>query len=76
MTFNYFKNLEHQEDFNVWLNYDPNARIWYEGTPGEIGYKMCWESTDKRLGKGKQEIVSIEENEHTVFLTFVTTDIH
>lgn len=63
IAFNYFKNLEHQEDFNVWLNYDPKTEIWYEGTPGEIGYSICWKSTDKRVGVGKQEIVAIEENE-------------
>ncbi len=61
VTFNYFKNLEHQEDFNVWLNYDPNTEIWYEGTPGEVGYKICWKSTDERVGVGQQEIVAFEE---------------
>lgn len=63
VTFAFFKNLEHQEEFNAWLSNDPNTRIWYEGTPGEIGSKMCWSSSDKRVGKGTQEIVSIEENE-------------
>lgn len=67
VTFDYFKNLEHNEDFNVWLNYDPNTKIWYEGTPGAIGYKMCWKSSDKRVGQGTQEIVSIDGNEKIVY---------
>ncbi len=63
VTFTFFKNLEHQEDFNTWLTKDPNTRIWYEGNPGQVGYKMCWESSDQQVGKGQQEIVSMEENE-------------
>ncbi|MCR9172678.1 MAG: SRPBCC family protein [bacterium] len=63
VTFNYFKNLEHQEDFAVWLQHDADTKIWYEGTPGEVGYKMHWKSSDKRVGTGAQEIVAIESNE-------------
>jgi len=63
VTFDYFKNLEHHEDFSVWMNYDPDTKIWYTGSPGQIGYKMCWKSSDKRVGEGSQEIVAINENE-------------
>lgn len=63
ITFAFFKNLENQEEFSAWLNQDPNTKVWYEGNPGEVGYKLYWESNDKRVGKGVQEIVSIEENE-------------
>lgn len=62
-TFEYFKNLENHEDFNVWLNQDPDANIWYEGTPGEIGYKMHWKSSNNRVGEGTQEIITLNENE-------------
>lgn len=67
VTFSFFKNLEHQEEFNVWLSYDPSVRIWYEGEPGEVGYKMCWASNDKRVGKGEQQIVEIQENESIAY---------
>lgn len=67
VTFAYFKNLEHQEDFNIWLNSSSETEIWYEGTPGEIGYKMCWKSADRRVGSGEQKIVEIEENERIAY---------
>jgi len=63
VTFAFFKNLENQEEFSSWLKQDSTTKIWYEGTPGEIGYKMHWESNDKSVGKGVQEIIAIEENE-------------
>lgn len=62
-AFTFFRNLENYEAFDSWLNTDPNTKIWYEGTPGEIGYKLCWESSDKRVGKGEQEMVGFTEGE-------------
>lgn len=61
LTFEYLTHLENQEDFGVWFQYDPDMKISYEGTPGEVGYMIKWESSDERVGKGEQEIVAIED---------------
>jgi len=63
ITYTFFKNLENYKAFDAWLSTDPDTKIWFEGNPGEIGHKLCWESKDKRVGKGEQEMVAFTEGE-------------
>ena len=39
----------------------------YSGTDGEIGFISAWDSTDKNVGTGEQEIKTITENERLDF---------
>jgi len=40
---------------------DPNMKQTYSGTDGTVGFISAWESEDRNVGKGEQEIVAIVE---------------
>lgn len=58
-TFNYLKNLKNQEDYVSFFKQDPNIKIWYEGTLGEVGSKICWSSKKTSIGRGEFEIIKL-----------------
>jgi len=59
VVFDYIKYLNNQEHFNKWVMTDPNAKKTLTGIDGTVGYIYAWESNDKQLGKGEQEIIDI-----------------
>jgi hypothetical protein len=42
---------------------DPKIKIKYSGTDGMVGSKQSWESEDKNVGIGEQEIIKLNGNE-------------
>jgi hypothetical protein len=61
-VFDYLKLVRNQDNFSVWNMTDPNMNKDYKGTDGEVGYIYSWDSpTNKNVGAGQQEILSIEE---------------
>ncbi|MEI9810901.1 MAG: SRPBCC family protein [Bacteroidota bacterium] len=62
-VFNYLKLIRNQEYYSVWVMKDPNIKIVYTGTDGTAGFKSAWESNDKNVGIGEQEIIRITEGE-------------
>lgn len=60
-VFNYIKLLKHQEKYSKWVMADPNVKMNYTGTDGTVGFKAAWESNDKNVGVGEQEIIEIME---------------
>jgi hypothetical protein len=62
-VFNYMKLLKNQEQYSVWVMKDPNVKLVYTGTDGTIGAASAWESDDKHVGVGEQEIIKINEGE-------------
>lgn len=64
-VFNYLKLIKNQENYSVWVMKDPNLTIVYTGTDGTVGFKSSWESNDKNVGVGEQEIIKINEGEST-----------
>ena len=62
-VFNYLKLIRNQEKYSVWVMKDPNIKLVYTGTDGTIGFTSAWESADKNVGIGEQEIKSISDNE-------------
>jgi uncharacterized protein YndB with AHSA1/START domain len=58
-VFNYVKNLKNQEYYSKWVMADPNVKLTYTGTDGTVGFKAAWESADKNVGIGEQEITKI-----------------
>ena len=42
---------------------DPDMKKSYSGTDGTVGFVSAWESDDKNVGKGEQEIVKITDSE-------------
>lgn len=62
-VFKYVKMVRNQDNFSVWNKKDPNAKKEYKGTDGEVGFVASWDSENKEVRKGEQEIVKIVENE-------------
>ena len=60
-VFEYIKSLQNQDNFSKWGSMDPNMKQTYSGTDGTVGFISAWESEDRNVGKGEQEIVAIVE---------------
>lgn len=58
-VFNYVKYLKNQDNFSKWAGMDPSMRKEYKGTDGNIGFVSAWDSDNKNVGQGEQEIKSI-----------------
>lgn len=67
VVFNYIKFLKNQDKFSVWSQMDPNMKQTFEGTDGTVGFVSAWESENKNVGKGSQEIASLEEGKRVDF---------
>lgn len=62
-VFNYLKLIRNQEKYSVWVMADPDIKIVYTGTDGTTGFTSSWESKDKNVGVGAQEIIEVKEGE-------------
>jgi uncharacterized protein YndB with AHSA1/START domain len=62
-VFNYLKLIRNQEKYSVWVMKDPNVKLVYTGTDGTVGFTSAWESNDKNVGIGEQEIKKIVDGE-------------
>ena len=62
-VFNYIKFLKNQDYYNKWVMMDPKAKKEYKGTDGTVGFVSAWDSDNKNVGKGEQEIKKINEGE-------------
>jgi hypothetical protein len=61
IVFEYLKHLKNQDNFSKWALMDPNMTKEYRGTDGTVGFVSAWDSKDKNVGKGEQEIIKITE---------------
>lgn len=62
-VFDYLKLIKNQEKYSVWVMKDPNIKIVYTGVDGTVGFTSAWESNDKNVGVGEQEIKKVVEGE-------------
>lgn len=62
-VFNYLKSIRNQEHYSVWVMRDPNIKIIYTGIDGTVGFTSSWQSDDKNVGIGEQEIIRMNEGE-------------
>jgi len=58
-VFNFISLLRNQDQFSVWNRMDPSMKKTYSGIDGEVGFVATWDSKNKDLGKGEQEITGI-----------------
>jgi hypothetical protein len=61
LVFDYLKFTKNQDNFSVWNMADPNMKKEYLGLDGTIGFIYKWDSTNKNVGAGEQEITAINE---------------
>lgn len=60
-VFDYLKITTNQDKFSVWNMGDPNKKTFTRGTDGTVGFVYGWDSTNKSVGAGEQEITRIDE---------------
>lgn len=65
--FKFVKFVKNQDQFSVWNQKDPNMKKHYSGTDGTVGFIYGWESEDKNVGTGEQELKKITEGERVDF---------
>jgi uncharacterized protein YndB with AHSA1/START domain len=58
-VFSYIKNIRNQEKYSKWVMADPNVKLVYTGTDGEVGFKSSWNSEVSGVGVGEQEITRV-----------------
>jgi len=66
-VFDYLKLLKNQDNYSKWAMMDPNMKKEFRGTDGTVGFVSAWDSQDKNVGKGEQEIKKITEGERLDF---------
>lgn len=63
-VFEHISNFEKWDAWSPWAKLDPNAKYSFSGQG--VGQKMVWESEDRNVGKGSQEIVVLEPTQKMV----------
>ncbi len=66
-VFNYIKYLKNQDSFSKWATMDPHMKKEYRGTDGTPGFVSAWDSQDRNVGKGEQEILKVTEGQRLDF---------
>jgi hypothetical protein len=61
-VFNYIKFVKNQEHYSKWVMTDPNMKKTLTGTDGTVGFIYGWNSEDKGVGQGEQQITALTEN--------------
>lgn len=60
--FDYIKYLKNQQHYSKWVMMDPNAKMDYTGIDGAVGFISAWDSENKNVGKGEQEIKKLTDS--------------
>jgi len=56
-------NLKENSQWSPWHARDPDMKQTFTGEDGKVGSKVAWESQDKHVGTGTQEITLLVPNE-------------
>ena len=56
------RSLKSQNTWSPWGKLDPNMKLEFRGTDGQVGFVSAW-SGNKEVGVGEQEITKIVEGE-------------
>jgi hypothetical protein len=62
-VFDYIKLVKNSENYSKWVMMDPHSKKEYKGTDGTVGFVYAWDSENKNVGKGEQEIKMLSEGE-------------
>jgi Polyketide cyclase / dehydrase and lipid transport len=58
-VYDYIKMLRNSSNYNKWVMMDPNMKKEYRGTDGTVGFVYTWDSTNRNVGQGEQEIIKL-----------------
>jgi effector-binding domain-containing protein len=63
------RSLKNMQQWSPWAEMDPEMKVTYSGTDGEVGSSTSW--TGEEVGSGKQEVTLITGNRVETHLTFI-----
>lgn len=63
VVFDYIRLLKNQNEYSVWATMDPAMKKEFRGTDGTRRFVSAWDSENKNVGKGEQEILKIAEGD-------------
>ena len=66
-VFDYLRYTMNQNNFSVWNMKDPGKKTEVSGVDGTVGFIYSWDSKDKSVGAGSQEITSITEGKSITY---------
>jgi uncharacterized membrane protein len=61
-VYNYVRYIKNQEHYSKWVMADPAMKKAFTGSDGDTGFIYAWESENKQVGKGEQEIKKLVDN--------------
>ena len=67
-VFDFIKLLKNQNEYSYWATMDPAMRKEFRGIDGTTGFVSAWDSDDKNVGKGEQEIIKVVEGERVDYV--------
>ncbi len=67
VVFDYVKMIKNQDNYSVWNRKDLAAPRKYTGTDGTVGFISAWDSQNKEVGTGEQEIKKIDDGNRIDF---------
>ncbi|MNK25804.1 Polyketide cyclase / dehydrase and lipid transport [compost metagenome] len=62
-TYDFLTSLQNQDQWSKWTQLDPNMKKTYIGTDKTVGFISRWESQNKQVGEGEQEIKKLIPNQ-------------
>lgn len=71
LVFDYVSILRHQLDYSEWYKAGGKFNTVFTGTDGTVGAVMRWDSDNKDLGKGEQEIKMMDDECIDIELRFI-----
>jgi hypothetical protein len=66
-VFTYVKHFKNQNQFSVWSKTDTKMKKNFSGVDGTVGAIAVWESDNREVGIGEQEIKKITEGKRIDF---------
>lgn len=64
------RSLKNMHEWSPWRDYDPNMKVEFSGTDGQVGSKMSWTGNDD-VGTGNQEITAVTDSRVDTKVIFV-----
>lgn len=62
VVYSHISSAKAFNEWNPWMDLDPNIKVTYSGTQGQVGDQYCWESESENAGKGCHKFLELIPN--------------
>lgn len=70
-VYDFIIHVKNQDLYSKWAKMDPQMKKSYSGEDGKVGFISSWDSQEKNVGQGEQEILSISDSGLVMELRFL-----